>query len=269
MAACSNNSHGVSNGAGSTSTISAVTGWHVLKIEGYSKTKGLLGIGNNARSGTFTVGGHSWCVRYYPDGVYEEDADWICLDLFLNDDPLEDEVIKGKYSFSLLDEAGDPVPVPSFTCGSHICSFSRSNRSCGFIEFIEKARLESSQYLRDDTFSIRCDVTVIKEIQQATTTTVTAPELHVAVAAQSSASNTHGHGHRPARFGTDVTIHVGGKQFNAHRVMLAALSSVLREKLFGPTMDYDAVVHLRIDDVDAKVFSALLQFIYTNQSAGD
>ncbi|GJN12956.1 hypothetical protein PR202_ga31285 [Eleusine coracana subsp. coracana] len=67
------------------------------------------------------------------------------------DDDSTDKVIKVKYSFSLLDETGDPVP--SFTRTSQIRSFSSSNPSSGFVMFIKRAELESSQYLRDDTAS--------------------------------------------------------------------------------------------------------------------
>ncbi|GJN04936.1 hypothetical protein PR202_ga22520 [Eleusine coracana subsp. coracana] len=44
--------------------------------------------------------------------------------------------------------------------------------------FMNRTELESSQYLRDDAFSIRYHVTVIKEIC-ATTTTATTPVLHI------------------------------------------------------------------------------------------
>ncbi|KAL6654213.1 hypothetical protein ACP70R_007678 [Stipagrostis hirtigluma subsp. patula] len=47
-------------GSGSTSTVTTVTaaGWHVLKVEGYSKTKGLTAC-KGIESSTFVVGGHS------------------------------------------------------------------------------------------------------------------------------------------------------------------------------------------------------------------
>ncbi|CAL5039118.1 unnamed protein product [Urochloa decumbens] len=46
----------------STSTIvtETVTGSHVLRIDGYSGTKG-HGVGNGIRSGVFSIGGHNWC----------------------------------------------------------------------------------------------------------------------------------------------------------------------------------------------------------------
>ncbi|GJM88335.1 hypothetical protein PR202_ga04386 [Eleusine coracana subsp. coracana] len=188
----------VSTDVGITSTISVATttGWHVLKIEEYSQTNGVLGIGNSVKSGMFSV-------------------------------------IKAKYSFSLLDETVDPLP--SFTGTCQIRSFSSLNPSSGFVIFINRAELESSQYLRDDTFSIRYHVTVIKEIC-ATTTTTTAPKLHAMATTPPPLVNTRVH------FGTDVTIDVCGKWYNAHRSILDARSSVLLVKLFfDPTMDYDTV----------------------------
>ncbi|GJM96493.1 hypothetical protein PR202_ga13333 [Eleusine coracana subsp. coracana] len=80
------------------------------------------------------------------------------------------------------------------------------------------------------------------------TTTATAPELHVMAVTPPPLVNTCGH------FGTDVTIDVCDKRYNAHRSILDARSSMLMVKLFfGPTMDYDAVAHLRIDDVEPRM----------------
>jgi speckle-type POZ protein len=60
----------VGNGdANSTSAIvaMAVKGSHVLKIDGYSRTKA-LGTGNFIKSEPFDIAGHRWCIRYYPNG---------------------------------------------------------------------------------------------------------------------------------------------------------------------------------------------------------
>jgi speckle-type POZ protein len=52
----------------------AVTGSHVLQIKGYSMTTKELGNGEHIKSSTFTVGGHRWYIRYYPEGNVLENA---------------------------------------------------------------------------------------------------------------------------------------------------------------------------------------------------
>ncbi|KAK3120551.1 hypothetical protein QOZ80_9AG0689800 [Eleusine coracana subsp. coracana] len=244
-------STGASSSSGSASTISAETetGYHVLTIEGYSQTKGLLGVGNSVKSGTFTVGGHTWCIRYYPDGFDDETADWICFDLFLDDkDDDPNNIVKMKHSFSLIDKAGDPVPP--YTSSSGVCSLSRTTPSWGYHWLTPE--LESSPHLEDDGFRIRCDVTVIKAIRAKTTHTPLLVEKKLDVAHQVM-----------MKPGGDVVVEVGDMQFTAHRSMLADQSPVFREMLSLQAADHAGVVHLRIDNMEAKVFEALLHFVYT------
>lgn len=66
----------------------AASGWHDLKIEGYSLTKG-LSIGEFIRSETFVIAGHRWCIRYYPDGAASDDAD--CIAIYVQRDDNSDE----------------------------------------------------------------------------------------------------------------------------------------------------------------------------------
>jgi hypothetical protein len=54
----------------SACTLEKVCGDHMFKIDGYSVCKG-LGIGKFISSAIFTVGGHAWRLRYYPDGDME------------------------------------------------------------------------------------------------------------------------------------------------------------------------------------------------------
>ncbi|GJN25580.1 hypothetical protein PR202_gb13425 [Eleusine coracana subsp. coracana] len=250
-----------SSASGSASTISAETetGYHVLTIEGYSQTKGLLGVGYSVKSGNFTVGGHTWCVRYYPDGFDEETVDWICFDLFLDAAAAADEnVVKVKHSFSLIDKAGDPVPP--YTSTSGVYSLSHTTPSWGYQWLTPE--MESSPHLADDSFSIRFDIIVIKAIRATrtttTTTTATKPphtpsdrKLHIA--------------HPKIDLGmTNVVIEVGGEVFAAHRWVLANKSPVFTSMLFGMAAAEDdhGVVHLRIDNMEARVFEALLYFVY-------
>nr|XP_045088253.1 BTB/POZ and MATH domain-containing protein 2-like [Aegilops tauschii subsp. strangulata] len=63
--------------------------------------------------------------------------------------------------------------------------------------------------------------------------------------------------------GADVTFHVGGQMFSAHRLILAARSPVFRAELLG-AMKEKAGGPIEIHDMEADVFKCLLHFIYTD-----
>ncbi|TVU31446.1 hypothetical protein EJB05_23130, partial [Eragrostis curvula] len=94
-------------GGGSASTISAdmdTTDPHELTVSGYSGTKG-LGVGKVISSVAFTAGGHSWKIRYFPDGCNKESADWISIYLQLVDSPVPNNGdVRAQFRFSLLDQ---------------------------------------------------------------------------------------------------------------------------------------------------------------------
>jgi speckle-type POZ protein len=69
-------------------------------------------------------------------------------------------------TISLLDHDGNMVSSHTKSSPA-VRSFSRqgANSTWGYNEFIRRSDLEESVYLKDDVFSIRCDVTVAaKEI---------------------------------------------------------------------------------------------------------
>jgi len=60
----------------------------------------------------------------------------------------------------------------------------------------------------------------------------------------------------------DVTFEVGEERFAAHRLVLGARSSVFMAELLGPMKEKNR--HIRIDDMEPRVFKAMLHFIYTD-----
>ncbi|CAN6318386.1 unnamed protein product [Urochloa humidicola] len=64
--------------------------------------------------------------------------------------------------------------------------------------------------------------------------------------------------------GVDVIFVVSGETFTAHRCVLAARSTVFKEQLFGSMNNVMAASPILIDDMEAKVFKALITFIYTD-----
>jgi speckle-type POZ protein len=61
-----------------------------------------------------------------------------------------------------------------------------------------------------------------------------------------------------------VVFQVGNETFAAHRNVLAARSLVFSAELFGMMKESDTVCVIRVDDMEAKVFKALLHFVYTD-----
>ncbi|KAL6654229.1 hypothetical protein ACP70R_007694 [Stipagrostis hirtigluma subsp. patula] len=241
-----------SDGGGATTTTiatEAVTGSHLLVVEGYSHHKGVTGVGKCLYSGTFTIGGHNWCVTYYPDGFNEDSQDYIAF--FLQHVDPDNGDAKARCKLSLLDQDGGPSL--QYTLPSEPRTFSK--RLWGSPEFIRRTELEQSPYLKDDGFRIRCDVTVFKDAMRATTT-VELPAL--------PPSDLHRHlgDLLSGQVGWDFMFDVADETFKVHRNVLAARSPVFMAALFGPMKETGDRV--RIYDVEPGVFKAFLHFIYTD-----
>ncbi|KQJ84734.1 hypothetical protein BRADI_5g22503v3 [Brachypodium distachyon] len=66
--------------------------------------------------------------------------------------------------------------------------------------------------------------------------------------------------------GADVTILVGGREFSAHRFMLAARSPVFDAQLFGPLAEKGDTrcAAIEVVDMEPVIFEMLLHFIYAD-----
>ncbi|OAY76825.1 BTB/POZ and MATH domain-containing protein 1 [Ananas comosus] len=242
-----------SSSSSSTWMTEKASGSHLFKIADYSLAKE-IGVGNSIRSAPFTVGGYYWIVECFPCGDEKDSAD--CIGLFLT---LESDVDKNNVQVfytmnlvNLLDQTGPPSePLTNADV------FSKDNCSWGWDRFMRRADLEKSRYLKDDCFTIYCAVTVPK-----------APRLQVgnagAVAAPPSDLPQHLARLLESGEGTDVTFEVGGETFAAHRCVLAARSPVFRAELFGSMKERRARC-IKLDDMEAAVFKALLHFIYSDK----
>ncbi|XP_048527209.1 BTB/POZ and MATH domain-containing protein 2-like [Triticum urartu] len=224
----------------------AVSGHHLLKIDGYSQTK-VVTHGRGIKSCTFKVGGHSWLLQYYPNG--EPSGPDTYIDVFIQlvsvsrDMPVKpDKGISAQGSLSLLDRAGKPVP-------SYTSTFNRSFTTTGILVwYTSRTTLENSGYLKDDCFTLRCDITVTELRAEKTEDCDFAYLLW--------------------KEGADVAFHVGGETIAAHQWVLAARSPILKaaaeaELLGVPEREKKTpTATVRIDDMEAKVFKALIHYIY-------
>ncbi|XP_066353519.1 BTB/POZ and MATH domain-containing protein 1-like [Miscanthus floridulus] len=249
----------------SASAIVASTerGQHLLKIDGYSRTKDVP-TGSHIKSRSFRVGGHSWYIRYYPNGLNWTYSDYISISLHL--DHNVPEGVRAQYTFSLLDHGGKPVPRYTAFGSEH--TFRDHGR--GSAAFIERDELEKSEHLKDDRFTIRCDFTVVtsKEIQtmdvDIDTGAILQPPL---VVVPPSDLHRHLRGLLANGEGADVTFEVDTRTFAAHRCVLMARSPVFHAELSLSsltTTNDGAAVAVQIEDMEAQDFEAFLHYIYTD-----
>ncbi|CAL4916803.1 unnamed protein product [Urochloa decumbens] len=254
----------------SSSTIVAekTSGYHLLKIDGYSLTLGEPN-GQYLASCPFTVGGHRWRVHYYPNGMSTSSADFISVCLAI-DEPalLKSAPATAQFKFSLV---GDEEPWRRRLPPLHLHStkvllkkFTCSCPSWGQPAFVEREVLEQSGHLRDDCFTIRCDIVVIQRFREEAVPKMASPPPSVPV----PPPDLHRHLAELlfSNKGADVVFEVAGETFPAHRCVLAARSPVFSAELFGPMKEGDGaltgVVH--IHDMEPAVFGNLLAFIYTD-----
>ncbi|KAL5196634.1 hypothetical protein ABZP36_000146 [Zizania latifolia] len=193
----------------SSSTIVAegVSVSHVIKIDGYSRIKGLIENGKCVSSTPFSVGGNSWIIEFFPNGLDKESEDYLSFYLYLDSHCARD--VKAIFSLKLLNKNGGPVTLYSRISSMH--TFNSKHTGWGYDEFIKKMHLEGSGHLRDDSFHIKCEITVMKEICSKDTNkgkqfvVVPPGDLH------------HHLGNLLANMdGADVTFDVGQERFLAH-----------------------------------------------------
>ncbi|CAL4983190.1 unnamed protein product [Urochloa decumbens] len=247
----------------STIAVQEVTGSHVLTVDGYTKTK-CLTTGQFFRSATFAAAGYRWSVKYYPNGCSADDANYISLFLVLDQTTLTVTApdVKARYSFSLLDSKGKPVT----SCTSRSTySFFKGSLSMGSYQFIKAKVLEQSAYLCKDSFRVRIDITVLKETaryqEEATAAPPTATRF---VEVPPRNIDRHLSHLLLSGEGADITFEVGEETVLAHRNILSARSPVFKTELFGPARGNNAMVFVWVEGIEAKVFRAMLHFVYTD-----
>ncbi|CAN6282368.1 unnamed protein product [Urochloa humidicola] len=229
------------------------SGYHILRIDAYSLTKATP-TGEYLKSLPFAVGGHRWRICYYPNGLNSEAKDYISFSLVLNESVTDS--VKAQFMFRFV---GD-VAKQALTLGG-LHSYG-SYDGWGNSDFIKREELEKSNHLQDDSFAVRCDVVVTNELRtvqetlEVTTPTsisVPPPDLHKHLGDLLQTEK-----------GADVVFDVAGQTLAAHRCVLAARSPVFGAELFGVMKESDTGGVVRINDMEARVFKALLYFIYTD-----
>ena len=229
-------------------------GRHVFEIMGYSKHRGMGQAHENfIRSRIFSIGGHNWSIRFYPDGyLIKADEDHISVYLEL----MDKAKVRASCDLRLVDQStGLSASVHKTDPRMFISGCSKfAPQTC---LFKKRSELEPSVYIKDDRLIIECVVTVFKEPRVFETKSC--PKIQV----PPSDIGKHLGKLLETERGADLTISVGGKTFVAHKFVLAMRSPVFGAQLYGPMKEAREQC-IAIEGMQPSVFKALLHFIYTD-----
>lgn len=123
----------------------------------------------------------------------------------------------------------------------------------GYKRFFKRTALETSDYLKDDCLSVNCSVGVVRSYTEG-------PKIYSIAVPSSNIGMNFGQLLETGK-GTDVNFEVDGETFAAHKLVLATRSPVFRAQLFGPMRDQNTQC-IKVEDMEAPVFKALLHFMY-------
>uniref|UniRef100_A0A0E0JJA7 BTB domain-containing protein n=1 Tax=Oryza punctata TaxID=4537 RepID=A0A0E0JJA7_ORYPU len=231
---------------------SVAVGLRLLKNDGYSLTKGTPN-GSSLSSSQFIGGDHRWRIKYYPNGFSASSADYISLFLLLD----VKVKVQAKWSFQI--SYTGQVDRPPSLATMKVDTFAEGSWSWGHAKLIKREDFEKSNDLRDNSFTIRCDIVIIREIRaEITTTTPTS------VTVPPSDLNQQLGDLLESEKGADVVFEVGSHTFAAHRCVLTAWSPVFKAELDGLMKEGDTCRVVHIKDMEVRVFKVLLRFMYTD-----
>ncbi|KAI5020317.1 hypothetical protein ZWY2020_045205 [Hordeum vulgare] len=230
-------------------TASSGSWWyHLLVLQGYSRTKDLLPNGKGIKGQSFRAGGYQWILKFYPNGDSLDAAGFMSVYFGLDQDVARP--LKVHRQFSFVDEVD--IQVRRRIRAGTARDYWAINPSWGRGQFIKQEDLEKSEHLKDDCFTIRCDFIIA---EAAGTTFIEVPPSNLCE---------HLNHLLTTKVGADVMFEVGHESFAAHRNILAARSAVFLAELFGPMKEGTTTGAIQIQDMEPNVFKAMLGFIYTD-----
>ncbi|KAJ4770479.1 BTB/POZ/MATH-domain protein [Rhynchospora pubera] len=210
----------------------------------YSKSKNLP-VNQFISSPRFCAEGYDWALDFYPHGLdsgEENKETHVFLSLSLLSGMKEVHV---EYSFYISNKMGKYLPlmnpiVQTFSCNP----YAYSCKGCPILT----DKLET-EFCKDGTLAIFVSIKVLSAPSEIVDQS---SWLHHDVKKLWE---------RGERF--DVSFDVEGERISAHRFMLAARSPVFEAELYGPMMEAKSSC-IKIKDMKAEVFNALLRFVYTD-----
>ncbi|TVU08488.1 hypothetical protein EJB05_41893, partial [Eragrostis curvula] len=240
-------------GKGSTNFTNVERSVQLLKIDGFSLTKTMTN--TDYIKSRWNVDGYEWEVRLYPSYGPSRSYPLVELKLFLLSEARVDKV-RASLSCRLVDPSGKREPSQEKSVSS---IFSRPRVCSCEVAVASTMDVPGSGYLRKDSLSVECAVTVLKELEEVIFSGKDMP------LPMPSSSDLHQQLGKllQSQTGADVTFTGSGESFAAHKNILAARSTVFMAEFFGHMKERRSS-SVKVKGVAASVFKAMLHFIYTD-----
>ncbi|KAK4491292.1 hypothetical protein RD792_002028 [Penstemon davidsonii] len=224
-----------------------------------------MGVGKYISSDIFFVGGHLWQIRFYPNGknVDKNGGDvYVSFDIAMVSKSEED--VDACFEYVLLDQSGNkwhkedtkfiigPYMSGPFTLkdGTNQCVHQDL---CLYIVNIDELLLETSQFIKDDCFTIQCTVSVVK-------TSLYVPKKFAQPPPLSDLRQSYEQLLESGE-GSDVSFEVEGETFHAHKLILSTRSPVFKAQFFGPLREENTRC-IKIEEMQAPIFM-VRKFLYS------
>ncbi|GJM97716.1 hypothetical protein PR202_ga14665 [Eleusine coracana subsp. coracana] len=245
---------------GSTNLTEIVQSVQHLKIEGFSLTSTMMSETDYIKS-RWNVDGYDWEVHLYPSWALTIHCSYryVLLKLFLVSEARVDNV-RASLTCRLVHPRGKREPSREKSA-SDIFSRSEASSSKVSISLVSREDVPKSGYLWNDSLTVECTVTVLKEQKDIITFS---SMKDVALPVPPSDMPLHFCKLLQSQMGADVTFTVSGETFAAHKNILAARSPVFMAEFFSHNMKERCSSRVKVKGVLAPVFNAMLHFIYTD-----
>ncbi|XP_002735147.1 speckle-type POZ protein-like [Saccoglossus kowalevskii] len=216
-------------------------------------------MGEVLKSSTFSAGANDklkWCLRVNPKGLDEESKDYLSLYLLLVS--CNKSEVRAKFKFSILNAKREETKAMESQRAYRFVQ----GKDWGFKKFIRRDFLmdEANGLLPDDKLTLFCEVSVVADSVnisgQSNQTQLKVPECRLA--------DDLGILWEKSSF-SDVTLSVSGREYQAHKAILAARSPVFNA-MFEHEMEEKKLNRVEITDVDHEVLREMLRFIYTGKA---
>ena len=198
-----------------------------------------------------------WCLRVNPKGLDEESKDYLSLYLLLIS--CDKSEVRAKFKFSILNHKREETKGMESQRAYRFVQ----GKDWGFKKFIRRDFLmdnHTNGLLPDDKLTLFCEVNVVADsvniFGQSNPRSLNVPKCNL--------SNDLSSLLETGSF-ADVTLEIDGREFKAHRAILAARSPVFLA-MFYNTMEEQKNGRVEIRDLSSEIFSEVLEYIYTGRS---